>query len=333
MALYSKYRPKDFSSMVGNGTVTRAVDKLLKKGKDIPHSWMFTGHSGIGKTTIARIIAQKLGASGSGIVEMNAASVRGIDGVRELISNIQYRQPGSPVSVIILDEAHQLTKDAQNALLKVLEDPPAHAYFIICTTDPTKIIDTIRTRCEEFKFAPLSVDELMEVILVVSSEEKMELSDEILASIAQNAGGSPRLAINMLERCSACTSTQEALSLISGMGLDFQVEGEFEVSGKILDVLLKQKNEKIAWPIIARILDQDIFAVHNDVAGVKTGLTNRMGRYLLKSYHPGMADAIILLEMNKDLYTNASFSGLMLKVVTLVCANGNRGAQNSDGPI
>lgn len=332
MALYTKYRPDDFGTMIGNGPVVAAVQKILSK-KDIPHAWMFTGHSGIGKTTIARIIAKKLGATGSGIFETNAADVRGIDGIREIIEKVQYRSPGSPVSVFILDECHQLTKDAQNALLKALEDAPAHAYFILCTTDPQKVIDTIRTRCQEFKFAPLGVDDLVEIVMTVSEAEKIDLDATIITEIAKNAGGSPRLALTMLERCQAVASPEEAIKLISGMGLNLQTEGEFAVSGKIVDVLLSRKPARQAWPMVARILDADLFAAHADVNELKKGITSRLGRMLLKTYNPGIAEAILVLENNKDYYSNASFAGIMHKVTTLVCSAAQGENNVGEGPL
>lgn len=332
MALYTKYRPDDFNVMVGNTSLVRSVQKILEK-KDRPHAWMFTGRSGIGKTTIARIIAKKLGAAQSAIFETNAADVRGIDGVREIIERVNYRIPGSPVSVFILDECHQLTKEAQNALLKVLEDPPAHAYFILCTTDSHKVIDTIRTRCAEFQFNPLSADELLEVIMVVAEQEGIKIDDKIYEEIAKNAAGSPRLALTMLERCAACADVKEALGLISGMGLNFQVEGEFETSGRIFDIMLKSRQSKIAWPQIARLIDEEIYQQHKDVLEVKRGLTSRMGRYLIRTAHSGIADAVLLMEMNKDFFTNASFTALMYKVTVLVLDSARGGSSDTANGI
>ena len=331
MALFTKYRPSKFDEMIGNKHVTDAVKALVAK-KEVPHSWMFTGNSGSGKTTIARIIAKELGASKSGIFEINTSSIRGIDGIRDIISKAQYRVPGSKVSVYILDECHQLTKDAQNALLKVLEDSPAHAYFILATTDPQKLLGTIRTRCEEFKFDPIGTEELVELVADIADQENIKLSDDILVEISTNAAGSPRLALNMLERCSVVgDNMKEARKLISGLGIDFQVEGEFTISGDIFNAMLNNRNARSAWKKIAKILDEEVLKANIDVNSVKQGLTSRMGRFLLKTANGGIADAVLILESIQNMYSNASFIAVMYKVVQAYYNSGGISGQSSTG--
>jgi DNA polymerase III delta prime subunit len=301
--------------MLGNSHVIESVKTLIEK-KDVPHSWLFTGNSGCGKTTIARIIATELGATASGIVEINASDIRGIDGMREIIKQAQYRVPGSPISVYILDECHQLTKDAQNALLKILEDSPAHAYFVLATTDPQKLIDTIKTRCKQFKFEPLTPEDTVELVADVADIEGIKVSDDILMEIAQQSAGSPRLALNMLERCSALTNDiEKARKLICSISMDFQIEGEFDISGEIVAVLLGNRNERAAWKKISTILDQKILKANADVNAVKQGLTARLGRLLLTRADLGIAEAIILLETVKNMYSNASFVAVMYMLV------------------
>lgn len=327
MSLFTKHRPKNFSEMVGNKHIITSVKALTEK-KDVPHSWLFTGMSGSGKTTIARIIAKNLGASSSGIFEINSADLTGVDSVRDIAKQCRYKVPGSSVSVFIFDECHQWSSSSQNAILKVLEDAPAHAYFILATTDPRKLLGTIRTRCEEFKFDPVGLEDLADLILRVAQKENIELLDDIILEIAENAAGSPRLALNMLEKCSSIKDIESARKLISGLGIDFQVEGEFSISGKIFDVLQQVKNPRVAWRKITEILDRDILKPRADVNAIKQGLTNRLGRFVLTSAHSGAADAVILLETMQSMYTNASFIAIMFKTVEIYYKEG--GTSNAE---
>ncbi len=327
MSLFTKHRPFALEDMIGNTHVINAVSALITK-EEIPHSWLFTGMSGSGKTTIARIIARHLGATPAGIFEINASDLTGIDSVRDIAAKCRYRTPGSKVSVYIFDECHSWSVAAQNAILKVLEDAPSHAYFILATTDPQKLIGTIRTRCEEFKFEPVSVEDLADLVAKIADHEKISISDEIIVEIATNAAGSPRLALNMLERCTAVgDNIEEARKLVSGLGLDFQVEGEFTISGDILDVLLSNRNARGAWQKISTILDERVLTAHIDANSVKQGLTSRMGRLLLKQGNGGIADAVIILETIQNMYSNASFVAVMYKVVQAFYNTGGANVQ------
>ena len=314
MSLIVKYRPNSFKDMIGNKHVVKSVQSLIKK-KKAPHSWMFTGMSGCGKTTIARIVAKELGAKPTGIFEINASDLTGVDAVRDVIQKAHFRVPGSPISVYIFDEAQRLTTAAQNATLKLLEDPPAHAYFIIATTDPHKILGTIRTRCTEFRFEPVGTEDLVDLILDVSEAEEIKIDEDIVLEIAVNATGSPRLALNMLERCSVVKGIEEARKLISGLGIDFQVEGEFTISGELFDAMLSNKNVRSAWKEIGPILDTQVLKAGVNVDAILQGLTSRMGRFLLKSANLNIAEAVLILEKNHTLYSNASFCAVMLAVV------------------
>ena len=157
--LYKRFRPKSLDAVVGNGGTVAALQKFLKKG-NLPHTILFKGPSGCGKTTLARILAKELGCGVLDLREYNSADFRGIDTIRD-ISRIMTNAPAAGnCRVFILDEAHQLSKDAQNAALKILEDTPKHVYFFICTTDPQKLIATIRSRCTEMPVDLLKLDEM-----------------------------------------------------------------------------------------------------------------------------------------------------------------------------
>lgn len=320
MALFTKYRPTTFDEMVGNKHVIKAVKKLTNK-KDIPHSWMFTGMSGSGKTTIARIIASKLGAKSSGIFEINASDLTGVDSVREIAKNCKYRVAGSPVSVYIFDECHMWSVSAQNAILKVLEDAPNHTYFILATTDPHKLLGTIRTRCEEFKFDPVEDNDIIDLLMAVAEKEEITLAEDIFIEIAANAAGSPRLALNMLERCSAVDTVEDAKKLVTGLGIDFQVEGDINTSGEIFNTLLSETNKKDAWDKISVILGKALDEKRN-TDEIRKGLTGRMGKYLLKGNNRGLANAVLTIEKYRDTYSVAAFVAVLFKAVEEFYAGG-----------
>ncbi len=150
-ALYRKYRPEAFSEIIGQEHIVTALSGALKEEK-ISHAYIFFGGRGTGKTTTARIVAKALGTDPSDLYEIDAASNRGIDNIRELRENVGTLPFNSKYKVYIIDEVHMLTKEAFNALLKTLEEPPSHVVFILCTTELEKVPETIISRCQEFTF-------------------------------------------------------------------------------------------------------------------------------------------------------------------------------------
>ena len=177
--IYKRLRPKKVEGVIGQDATTAAVEAKLSKGK-WPHAAVFHGPSGTGKTTMARIVARRLGIKGKipepnlDYTEVNIAQTRGIDKVRRIVEGAGAAPlGGSPVRVWVLDEMHQMTKDGQNCVLKILEDPPEHAYFILCTTDPNKLVKAIRTRSTPFRFNSVKPAEITHVHgLVVRSNRK-----------------------------------------------------------------------------------------------------------------------------------------------------------------
>lgn len=242
MSLHIKYRPRMFRDFVGNEDVVRSLAAVLKKD-DRPHAMLFTGPSGCGKTTLARIAAAKLEVGSHDLVELNAADFRGIDTVRDLLRNMRLRPMNGPCRVWILDECHQLSKDAQSALLKALEDTPSHVYFMLATTDPDKLIPTIRNRCHAFEVRPLDEDELVGLMNFVLKKEKATVPDKVLRHVADVSMGSSRFALVLLDKLT---------------GLQPQ---EME---KAIDRLAAQESEAIElcraligrakWPTVAKVL-------------------------------------------------------------------------------
>ena len=199
-SLAVKYRPKKLGDIIGNSRTVLALRTMMER-TDMPHTMLFTGPSGSGKTTLARIVARRVQCSPHDLQEMNTADFRGIDSIRDIVRNMNLAPMFGPTRVWILDECHSLTKDAQHALLKALEDTPAHVYFILATTDPEKLLPTIRTRCVTFQVEALA-DKDMEALLkkVITAEGNPEVPQEAIDQIVQDSIGSARMAMSILDK-------------------------------------------------------------------------------------------------------------------------------------
>jgi len=214
LVLYRKYRPQTFAEIAGQEHVTETISNEIKSGH-VAHAYLFSGPRGCGKTTTARVIAKAVNclqrkegtaepcnkcsncleiAAGRAIdlIEIDAASHRGIDDIRELREGIKFAPTKLKYKVFIIDECHQLSKDASNALLKTLEEPPAHAIFILATTELHKILPTILSRCQRFDFRKLALSELVARLQKLADYEKVRIEKKALELVALSAGGSVR---------------------------------------------------------------------------------------------------------------------------------------------
>ena len=198
-ALYRKYRPQTFAEVRDQDHITTVLKGVIVKG-NIPHALLFSGTRGTGKTTLARIFAKEIGTSPIDLYEIDAASNRGIDDVRELKEAVHTVPYESKYKVYIIDEVHMLTKEAFNALLKTLEEPPAHVIFILATTEEEKLLDTILSRCMVFRFRSPSRAVLAETVTDVTKKEGFSLSSEVADLIAVAADGSFRDALGVTQK-------------------------------------------------------------------------------------------------------------------------------------
>jgi DNA polymerase III subunit gamma/tau len=208
IALYRKYRPDTFSDVIGQDHIVTAISGALDAGK-VSHAYLLCGPRGTGKTTIARIIARELGSSVNDIYEMDAASNRGIDDVRAIRDGVRTLPFDSKYKIYILDEVHMFTKDAWNALLKTIEEPPAHVIFILATTELEKVPETIISRCQTFIFKKPTEAVLSGVVTNVAKKEGYTLGDGGAELIALLSGGAFRDALGTLQKVLSFSTTKK----------------------------------------------------------------------------------------------------------------------------
>ena len=226
--LARKYRPQKFSEVIGQEHVTRTLQNAIEQGRTA-HGYIFSGHRGIGKTTVARILAAALNCRSKDhpvaepcgvcescteiragnsvdVIEIDAATNRGIDEIRELREAARYRPARDRFKIYILDEAHQITDAAFNALLKTLEEPPDHIVFMLATTQPEDIPQTIRSRCQHFSFRAVKFDDIVAQLRNLLTKEKIEADDDALALLAEAGDGSMRDALSILDQAIASST-------------------------------------------------------------------------------------------------------------------------------
>ena len=254
-ALYRKYRPQTFEEVVGQEAVVRTLSNAIESGK-IRQAYLFAGPRGTGKTSLARILAKSVNCrqgptahpdntchacvaitngTSLDVIEMDAASQRGIDDIREIRDRVVLQPVEGRSKVYILDEAHQLTDAAWNALLKLIEEPPPHLLFVFCTTDLAKVLPTVRSRCQTFVFQRPRLPELVRKLRLIADGEEITVPDAALALIARGGRGAYRDAESTLDQLASATggtiTVQDVLSLLGA----FEDEVLFRLCDYVVD--------------------------------------------------------------------------------------------------
>ncbi len=266
LALYRKYRPQSFAEFVGQKHIVDSIKSAVSQDI-ISHAYLFDGPKGTGKTTMARLLAKAINCQNRkdgqaepcnkcdscldinnnrsiDLIEIDAASNRGIDDIRRLREDINFLPVKSKYKVLILDESHRLTKDAVNALLKTLEEPPAHAVFILATTEVYNMLPTIVSRCQRFDFHNLSLEDIKERLTKLLKLEKVDSEPEAISLIAQSAQGSLRNAESLLDACLtlALSHKKPMLKVEEVRGLLGLVE--IQKISELVDLMISGKADK-----------------------------------------------------------------------------------------
>jgi len=295
--LARKYRPQRFADVAGQDHVTRTLMNALAQNR-IAHGYIFSGHRGIGKTTIARIVAQALNCrteigtearptpepcgvcdscieirqgNAVDVIEIDAATNRGIDEIRELRDAARYAPSRDRYKIYILDEAHQITDAAFNALLKTLEEPPAHVIFMMATTEPENIPQTIRSRCQHFSFHAVKFEDILTQLRMIATQEQVEAEDAALALLAEAGDGSMRDALSIMDQAIASAPVEAGRAVLSGAQIR-------ELMGAVPNAVFERLLEAVAAGQSAELMEQLNILVN--AGHSPSSLARQMVRYL-----------------------------------------------------
>jgi DNA polymerase III subunit gamma/tau len=262
LVLARKWRPQRFEDIVGQGHVNQVLRNAIGAGR-IAHAYLFTGVRGVGKTTAARILAKALNCENGptadpcnqcshcveitegrslDVYEIDGASNRGIDEVRQIIENVKYQPANSRFKIYIIDEVHQVTKDAFNALLKTLEEPPPFVKFILATTEPHRLPETILSRCQRFDFRRISTREVIRRLREIAEKESLRITDGALLLLAREAEGSMRDAQSLLEQVLSYAAPGE---------------GETNIDERLLEEILGVTERRVLYEISQAAIRSD----------------------------------------------------------------------------
>lgn len=305
--LYKRWRPTKFSDVVGQTQAVRTLNDLGRR-KAVPHTLLFHGASGCGKTTLARILRHKMRCGDADFVELNCADFRGIDMVRGLARTIQLAPLQGACRVWLIDEVHQLTTAGQDAFLKLLEDTPAHVYFMLATTDPQKLKRTIRTRCTEIRVVPLKPATMTTLVTTTADAEGVVLEEDVVAAVVQHADGSARKALVLLHQIIGIETGVDQLAAIAGA--DAQQQG-IEIARALLDVGTR-------WPAMAAILRD----IDEDPEGLRHMVQAYAAKVLLGRNN---GRAVAMLQAFRDNFFDSHRAGLVLACWEVV--EGGRAAE------
>lgn len=255
MSLQIIHRPKKLDELVGNQSVIESLKSVIER-ESPPTTYLFTGPGGTGKTTVARIIAKELGCSDSDFKEINASDDTGIDSIRRLRDQLQYAPLSGDVKVILLDEAHMLSKNSQEALLKMLEEPPPYVRFMICTTNPESLKPTFKRRCHQYELTPLKPPETMQLIKKILAKEKRDIKKfprSVAELIVELADGSAGQALKLLDMVLDMTNAESMLETLNTVGVSASNKEVIDLCRLLID---QKMNSKTRWMRVTELLKE-----------------------------------------------------------------------------
>ncbi len=309
-ALYRKYRSQDFDEVVGQEAVVRTLRNAIDNDQ-VRQAYLFAGPRGTGKTSMARILAKSLNCvqgpttkpcnacgpcvgitngNSLDVVEMDAASQRGIDDIREIRERVVLQPAEGRYKIYILDEAHQLTDAAWNALLKLIEEPPPHLVFIFCTTEISKVLPTVRSRCQTFVFARPRLAELVKVLRKIADAEQIEAPDASLALIARGALGSYRDAISILDQLATATEKQVTVQAVLQLLGAVEEDSLFRLCDAVVD-----RDTAGALTFIEELAEQG-----QDLGRLVTDLLEHLRHLLLVQHMGHVPDSLPVTDETRD---------------------------------
>lgn len=301
MALYHKYRPTTFDEIVGNVEVVTALKADIAK-EDHPHAYLLHGPTGCGKTTLGRIIATELGCSEEDFKEIDSADFRGIDTVREIRKQSRYKPLSGNCRVWLLDEVHQFSKDANHALLKALEDTPSHVYYILATTEPQKLLPTVKGRCSQYQVKQLTDSEMMVLLRKVVKAEGQRITKDIYEQIVLDSQGHPRNALQILDQVLGVPA--EMQKEVAKRSAELQSDAI-----ELCRVLFQKASWKKVAGILTKIKDQDPESIRRLVLSYCNSI-------LLKGEN---MQAGLVMEQFIEPFYNTGFPGLTFACFSVVC--------------